>query len=201
MINLIPTDLKEQMRYARRNRILLHWCVAVFCVIAGLCVTAFFGHFYISNSEKNLRLTVDSTNQRIEREKLPESQKEYTELANGVRTVMQILSKQVLFSQLIPHLGAALPEGAVLTGLTLTPEDVALDLMVGTRDEKTAAQTQVNFTDPANQLFEEADIVSLTCAAEGETATTAYPCEVSIRALYKKDATFLFLNSLGDNAQ
>lgn len=206
MINLMPAELKEQMVYGRRNRMLLRWCIASIIGIVGMGGIVLFGQVYIDNSEKNLQANVATINERIVREKLPESQKEYEALASGVKTVVQILSKQLLFSQLVPQIGTALPEGAVLTGLTLTPEDVAIDLQVAAKDESIAAQTQVNFSDPRNQLFDKADIVSLSCSQPSTTTTpttttpatsSAYPCSVNLKVLYKKDANFLFLNSLG----
>ncbi len=197
MINLLPTEQKHQLLYAKRNRSLLHWCMAAGIAIAGIGGMVVFGQLYIAKAEENMQNTVENTTARITSAALESSNKEYESLASGVKTVVQILQKQLLFSQLVPKIGSVLPDGAVLTGLTLTSGDVALDLQIETTSANTASQTQVNFADPKNQLFDKADIVSISCEDEGDDP---YPCNLSMRALYKSDASFLFLNSLKDGS-
>ena len=55
MINLLPTELKEEIVYGRRNRILSRWVVSVFIVIAAVAAMTVFGQLYINKNVRSFR--------------------------------------------------------------------------------------------------------------------------------------------------
>jgi hypothetical protein len=85
-----------------------------------------------------------------------------------------------------------MPANANLTGLDINGVQGGLDITANAADYKTATQVQVNLSDPANKIFEKADIVDIKCDG---SANANYPCQVTIRALFAKNNPFLFINN------
>lgn len=195
IINLLPSDVKESITYARRNTLLLNWCVAL---ASGIMIVVLFtaaGQLYLSQvvaqNEKQLAL---SRNQ-LKLQKVEETQKRVESISGSLKLVVQVLSKEVLFSKLLQQIGAAMPPNTALTGLSINKLQGGIDLEAAASDYKTASQVQVNMSDPQNKLFNKADIVSISCGETAESTTGGYPCKVRIRAQFATNNPFLFINS------
>lgn len=192
MINLLPPDVKQAIIYGRRNRQLAKWTGATLGGIAGIGLVIAAGLVYIN-------LQTNAYAKQVERAKasLADQQMEATvarigEIDASVRLALNVLSREVRFSELLRGLGAAMPPGAVLQNLSIGDVQGALDLQAIAANYETATQVQVNLQDPRNKIFEKADIVSITCAAPAAGRNERYPCQVSIRALFAKDSPYLF---------
>lgn len=48
MINLLPPESKQEIAYARKNRVLVRWITAVFFIAIGVACITLFGQYYIS---------------------------------------------------------------------------------------------------------------------------------------------------------
>lgn len=193
MINLLPPDIKEARVYGRRNRGLMRWCIICFMGILGIGAVAGVGYFYINNAETSAR-NIKNQNEAVTQSKgFIETEKTYASFTSNLKTVVQILNKQILFSDLIQKVGAVTPPGARLSSMSLTNTDNALDLNFIVEESSIAPVVQLNLEDPKNELFEKADIVRVTC----EGSIESNDCTVQVRALYRTNAQFLFLNSVG----
>lgn len=192
MINLLPPDTKQTLRYARRNRQLAHWVVTCAFCLAGGILLAGGGYLYMNRSIDTTTQQIADSNQQLKAENLATVQKQVTTISNNLKLVVQVLSKEVLFSKLLKQLASVTPNNAVLTNLSITQAQGGVDITAETTNYNAATQLQVNLADPKNQIFSKADIVSITC---GATSTTIkYPCIVDIRALFATDNPFLFIN-------
>lgn len=208
MINLLPTETKQAILYARRNRRLLHWTAALSLSIVGILVVVVFGQLYINRSIAAYTRQVDQAREQLKVQKLEETQARVEDITSSLKLALQVLSREVLFSKLIRQVGAAMPEDTVLTNLQITKVQGGVDLNASAADYNTATQIQVNLQDPANRIFEKADIVNITCNPQPASTTSnttnnlknKYPCEVTIRALFTKNNPFLFIND-GTGAQ
>lgn len=207
MINLLPPDAKEEIIYGRRNRKILHaLAVLVLVHIAILGITV-FGHVYITSAQDSYKVAAAEASKRIKDQKLEETQKQLETLSNNFKTVVQIISKQVLFSKLFEKVGSIIPNGAILTNLTLTNNDTALDLTIAATNRENANQAYVNISDPNNGLFEKADLIGISCVQRTSTTaantasetTSKYPCQATVRVLFKTNSSFLFLNSVKES--
>lgn len=209
MINLMPNEIKEQLIYGRRNRLLLRWLFAVFVVIIVVGAMTVFGQYYINRNINSLQSVAKLTRQRIEEQNLAAVQKDILTLSNNFKTVTQLLSKQLLFSKMFVKIGGIIPSGAILNSITLSTENSALDLNIVATDREAATQAFVNISDPKNGLFEKADLISVNCTAKtakeaSSTNTTAsayasvskYPCNALIKVVLKNDSSFYFLNTI-----
>ncbi len=192
MINLLPPDIKENTLYARRNTRLRKWCLAVLSAAIGVVLIATFGQFYIDRSIKSYAAQAEATTEQLKTQKLEETQKEVTNISSSLQLVVQVLSREVLFSKLIQQIGTAIPSGASLSDLSINKVEGGIDLRFNAADYQTATQVQVNLQDQANKIFDKADILNINCAASNPN-DPRYLCQISIRAQFAKNNPFLFV--------
>lgn len=196
MINLLPPDTKESYRFAHRNVRLVRWVAAFGVAIAGLAVISAAGVFYLSQISHSYDQEITDLNKSLKAQNLVQTEQQTNEISNNLKLAVDVLSKQVLFSELLNQLAATIPNNVNLTDLDISQEQTGIDITAETTDYQSATQLQVNLADPANKLFSKADIVSINCISETEEGEeTKYPCKVTIRALFVKDNPFLFINN------
>jgi hypothetical protein len=200
MINLMPDYMREEVGFARQNYVLLKWLMAIAVVIIGVGCMTVFGQYYIDRNAKNLEAAAEITQQRISAQNLQATQTDIQSLSNNFTAVTQLLKRQLLFSKMFVKIGSIVPSGAILRGITLsTTTSAAIDLNVIAINRDAATQAFVNISDPANGLFDKADLLSVSCStvsAESSALTAKYPCSAMIKVVIKTDSSFYFLNSL-----
>ena len=198
MINLLPYDTKEMLVYARRNTILRTWLIVLLVIIACLFIVSGAGFWYLKGATSSTYRQVDDTKASLVEQNKDQVTAEVEDLTNSLKLVDQVLSKEVLFSKLLQQIGAVMPPGTFLRGLSIQELDGALDLQVGAINQQAATQVQVNLSDPDNKVFKSADIVNIQCssaAANSENPVDAlYPCTAQIRALFTDNNPFLLIN-------
>lgn len=193
MINLMPPDMKETLLYARRNLTLSKWLAAVTVGLAGIGVVMIMGNIYIDRTAKLFTQEVQGRKDQLAVMKLDETKKRTEEISSSVRLALQVLSRQVILSELLKQVGSVMPAGSSLQSLSINRLEGGIDLQAVAVDYQTGSQIQVNITDPSNKIFEKADIISIACT--DESADPRYPCLVNIRALFAKDSPFIFTNA------
>lgn len=124
MINLMPPDLKEQIRFAKMNRVALNYLwimVTVVVVLAGV----FAGANYLLVMQTNaIASDVSSKQQQIagqRRELLPKA----TDASERLNAIKYVQDTQTKFSALIADLVKVLPQGVKLEGIALNGSDKA----------------------------------------------------------------------------
>lgn len=195
MINLLPTETKATISYARRNTVLRKWIIATVVGVVGIIIIIAAGQLFVVRSTDSWQRQVNTTKEQLGAQKLDETQARITEISDSIKLATQVLSKQVLFSKLLTQVGAAIPPGSALQSLSISSPEGGIDLTAVATSYQTATQVQVNLSDPSNNIFEKADIVNVSCLEE--TGADSYPCRVTIRALFAKDNTFQYVNNKG----
>lgn len=193
MINLLPTGVRENVAYARRNTKLFKWVSALACFIAGVGLIVALGMFYMDSSIRNLSTQLEQTKAELEAKNLEDTQTRVDEISGSLKLAVQVLSREILFSELIKQIGAVIPAKASLTDLQIAKVEGAIDLKAVASDYNTATQVQVNLQDPNNKIFDTADIINITCNSSGAT-DPRYPCTTNIRARFASKNPFLFIN-------
>lgn len=196
MINLLPPEVKSSYSYAHRNVKLRHWVVVFMIALVGLGGIATYGLLKLHQSTVHYQHEIATTEAALKKEKFTETQKKVQDISSSFKLVVQVLGKEVLFSQLLKQIAAIIPAKANLTGLNISQTQGAIDISAITPDYNTATQVQINLADPGNKIFSKADIVSITCTS-GENQNPGYPCSVTIKALFATDNPYLFVNSKG----
>jgi Tfp pilus assembly protein PilN len=195
MINLMPPELKEEYRFARRNSSLLHMLIMFGVGLAGLAVIAVAGLVYLQQAAKNYTVQAANIETALKGQKQSEVEKQVQDISNNLKLAVQVLSQEILFSQLLKQLAVVTPNNATLSGISISQLQGAVDITAKTTDYTAATQLQVNLADPASKIFSKGDIVSITCATPAGGVATKYPCTVVIRALFADNNPFLFINS------
>lgn len=194
MINLLPHTMREDISYARRNAWLLKWSFRMTGGILGVFLIVLGGIFYINQTSNTLSKRVSESSEQLKIQKLDETQKRVQDISGSLKLVVQVLGREILFSELLQQIGAAMPQGSSLASLSISKVEGGIDLNAVAKDFQTATQVQVNMQDKGNKIFEKADILNITC---GSSPDANYPCQVSIRALFAKDNPFLYIHKSG----
>ncbi len=194
MINLIPNNLKEDIVFARRNTLLLRASVGIIGVIVGGLLIIGAGNLYLANETKSFNKAAEQTAAALEAQDLTATKTRIKELSNGLKLILQVLSKEILFSKLLKQAGAVMPEGSVLSTIEISEVEGGIDINAFAKDYQTATQVQLNLADPQNKLFEKVDIVQVTCYKRAQEGSP-YPCSVGLRALFADNNPYLFINN------
>lgn len=200
MINLLPPDLKQDYRYARRNRHLLYWVFAFVVAIAGVAIITGSGLIIMNNSIDSYRTRIAGAQAQLTSQNITATENQVTTISNNLKLMVEVLSKEILFSKLLTQLGSITPSNVELTNLSISQAQTAVEITAQTTSYNAATQLQVNLASPSNQIFSKADIVSITCTSGAQAINPAYPCAVDIRAQFTSNNPFLFINASGQKA-
>ena len=195
MINLLPPEEQRNFNYARLSTRLMRFSVGLFIAIIGVWAIVAVGLFYINQSVNTYSDLTSKTKQELKDQKLDETGKRVEDISSSLKLVVSVLSREVLFSKLVTQIGNTIPPNAILTNLKIAKTEGGIDLSAAATDYNTATQVQVNLADPANKIFDKADILNITCS--NKSTDPNYPCTVTIRAQFAKSNPFLFINSSG----
>lgn len=198
MINLLPTTTKQDMIYARRNTTLRHWTFVLLISLLGVGLIVVSGMFYLMQATKTYEKRSESARLALQSQNIEETQKKVDEISNNVKLTNQVLSREILFSKLLKQLGSALPSNTSLQQLQIDSVKGGINLSAISKDIDSGTQVQVNLQDPKNQIFEKADIDSISCEQASEKT---YPCTVQIRALFAKNNPFLYISPTNSGAK
>lgn len=191
MINLMPNEYKQTLRYARRNAVLLHWFGGVMVILVLAVSTIFVGRGYLQAESKNYAAANTKTQATLKEKDLEGTLNKVEGISTNLKLIIQVLSRQILFSKLLQQIGAVMPPGTILYNLDITQVEGGLDITADAVDQTAATQVQVNLSSAENKLFDKVDIVSVQCDA---ASRPTYPCRIVLRALFLDDNPFSFVN-------
>lgn len=194
MINLMPTPQKQAIYYARRNTVILNWLAGLGLALVGVVVIISGSLFYLRQDSSTLKTSIDNDKKHLSAQKEEETLARAEEMSGNLKLAVDVLSNEVLFSRLLQQLGLVLPRGTVLQSLSLSSNIASsgINLEISAVDYESGSRAHVNLNDPDNGIFERADLEGITCS-EADSSDPAYPCQVSIRALFGADNPFLLI--------
>ncbi|MDB5182140.1 MAG: hypothetical protein JWP13_903 [Candidatus Saccharibacteria bacterium] len=196
MINLLPPALKEQYVYGRRNTVLRHWAIALAFGLSGVIIVTYGGLFFMKQSIGSYESKVAASEKVLKEQNLEETRQHAKEITSSVKLAVDVLSREILFSQLLSQIAKVIPSNASLTDLNISKAQDSIEIKAISTDYTSATQLQVNLQDPANKIFSKADIQSISCSGSG-ASDPRYPCTVTIKALFNANNPFLFINKSG----
>lgn len=219
MINLLPKAQRDSIMYARRNTKLLHLCIAAVFVIILIVSMWGFGYFYIAKTSREYSKSIAQKQTDLKAQNLEETENRIETFSNNLKLILQVLEQEVLFSKLLRQVGAVMPAGSILSNIEISEVEGGIDLSASAKDYDTATQIQVNLQDPNNKLFDQVDIVSVSCSTRSdqeeadqpannqaenelipEDNDEDYPCTVNLRALFSEENPYLFINKSEDKS-
>lgn len=196
MINLLPPQTKDAYRYARRNRHLMHWVFALLTGIFGAVLLTGLGYYHLDRTTKEYRRQVQADQAALQKQSIAKTQKEVQDMTSNLNLAVNVLSKQVLFSEMLKRLGTITPNNAALKTLSISPEQNTIDIVAQATSYDAATQVQVNYSSAENRIFDKADVLNVSCRSDTSPAAvqSPYPCLINIRALLTKDSPFYFIS-------
>ena len=194
MINLLPPAIKSDYGYARHNVVLIRWVVICALALIGLAAIGTGGFVYMQQLSTDYQKQIDTKQQSLQEQKLNETKKQAKAISDNLKLAVEVLGKEVLFSDLLQQLAKVTPANTSLSNLNINQTTGALDITASTTSNDTATQLQVNLEDPANKIFSKADIVNIVCNSSTDNKQR-YPCTVTIHALFAPNNPFLFINA------
>ena len=181
MINLLPPKIKEERAYGRKNVSLFGYSTALLATALSTAVIMLLSLQFIGSEEPTLRVSLESDQARVTT--LEAEIKSIENIATRLETAKKVSERSVKLSELIPKIGAVLPDGAILNALSLTGGVTdSLQLDVDLKEANLAAVLIRNLVE--SDLFEAADISSLSPrgATTGESSSDSYQFTASLTA-------------------
>lgn len=118
MINLLPPSTKEQIRFAKYNRIALRYLQLVVAVVV-VIVAIFAGALYYLDHQVTI-VTADLATKQAKIASYAKDKATAADAANRLNAIKAIEASQTRFSQLLFDLAAVLPKGVSINGIALT---------------------------------------------------------------------------------
>ncbi len=124
MINLLPPDQKEQVRYAKLNRLALVYVRTTVAVV--LVLGAIFGYALVQ-----LKKQTDDVTAKVTAEKgtIASLNKTFTPKAKDANdrltAIKYVLATQTRFSGVVADIAKVVPQGVSIDAMTLTGDDKA----------------------------------------------------------------------------
>jgi Tfp pilus assembly protein PilN len=163
MINLLPPDTKDNLRFARLNVTMVEYSALILITALGLIGILFFGQSLASREERLLSdLTEDK---RANLSEYDDQLAEAKALDNRIDTIAALLEREIAFSELLPAIGSLVPSGTTINGLELDSEDGNSLIINGESASQTGPSVFRQNLANTDSLFSRADIVSINLIA------------------------------------
>lgn len=121
MINMLPPALKEQMRYARLNRLALQYVRGLAAMLVVLAAVFAVSLYFLN--EQSAMLTNDVASKRESIKQYEPDVKLAQEAASRLAAIKTIQASQTRFSLLLDDLAKVLPRGVAIGSINLTGDD------------------------------------------------------------------------------
>jgi Tfp pilus assembly protein PilN len=197
VINLLPPDVKESITFARRNTHLLHWSIGLGSSLLVVIAIVLGGYLYLNQVIQTNNQQLSDLQAQLKVQKVDETQKQVEDISSSLKLVVQVLSKQVLFSKLLEQIGSVMPQNTVLTNLSINKLQGGIDIQAQAADYQSATQVQVNLSDKSNKIFSSADLINIQQNSSSGGTPTKYPYSVTVRAQFSQNNPFLLINNKG----
>ncbi len=161
MINLLPPAIKKDHKFGRYNRILLGYAVAFF-ITAILVALIMVGSLrFVAADKQEIQKTISENEELILL--LEKETSNLNKVAKRLDTTYKLFQDSISFSELIPSIGSALPEGVILQSLSLTGGSTdPLSLELSAKDQNLAPVVIRNLAE--SDVFEAADVLTIVPA-------------------------------------
>ena len=198
MINLLPYDYKEQILYARKNRQLVKWSVALGIAMLIVIAVSAVGTIFLYKTTKDYEKIVATNKASLEEKNLEAEYKQMENLSANFKTVVDIASQQLIYSRILKAIAPLLPPDTELNGLELTQGQQGVEIKINGASQETLTQAFINLSAKNNGIFDKADFNNVSCkdvSPTGGSGDQKYPCTASVKGLLAKNSAFYFINA------
>lgn len=175
MINLMPDDVKKEIRSARLNVILGRYIIVILFAF-GFLVLLLAGSYIVLTQSKENAQRLTSTN-GTKADVYSTTKAQVDALSSGLSETKTILNQEVLYSNVLMNIGQQMPAGTVLASITLNTASfagtpVTLKAYAKTTDDAVALRGKFQST----PIFTNVNFASVS----DSTGIDGYPVGVSM---------------------
>lgn len=159
MINLLPAEIKNQLRYGARNTTLRRY-IGIGLIMGGLLGLLLIGSLWYANRQiANLNASLAERQQTVDSYKT--TQDNVQALENNLNLYAKLVDQKTFYSKLLSDIATLLPKGAYINHLELTGSDSQpMEIDLTAKSFTQAAQVR-NALATSNR-FASADIQTIT---------------------------------------
>ena len=183
MINLMPEDIKKEIRSARTNVILVRYIVVIVLAFAFLILLLVGSYVILTQTKATAQRIVDSNGEKAQVYSTTKAQVDA--LSGSLTQTKTILNQEILYSNVLTNIGQQMPAGTVLSSIALnaasfTGTPVTLKVYAKTTDDAVALR----------QKFQSAPIFSNVNfdSVSDSSGITGYPVSVSMTLVVTRAA-------------
>lgn len=121
MISILPTNVKEQMLYSRRNVMLRRYLLMLMAVALALSLLIIGAQWY-ANKQSN-QLQQNLTDKQAQRKAFAATEIKVKSLQASLSLIEKLFSQKTQFSALLEDLAKVLPAGTYLNNISLTGDE------------------------------------------------------------------------------
>lgn len=175
MINLMPEELKKQMKAARLNTILVNFLVIMFFAIIFLVFTCISTYLILNNIEQKAKGGSVITPYTLAKSKVDD-------IKTQISGAEYMLSNYVPYSSVLTKIGSVLPSGVIIDSISLNNDafNSKINLKLNAKSSDITQQLTDRFTSP---IFSEPNLINTN--ADSQNAF-GYPVEVNISVRINK---------------
>ncbi len=178
MINLLPPESKQAIKFARINVILVQYVVVAIITTMVICSLLMFSRASLMSAKHDTEKLLESDHVRIA--ELESISADAKSLSETVTTINKLLDKEIRFSYLLKEIGAVMPPGSTVSGLILNQDQsqpVTFSVLLDSAE--TAGVLQENLVE--SKLFQSADILNVSRSG---TSDPRYNYAANVQAYY-----------------
>jgi len=183
MINLLPDDVKKQISAARTNIMLVKYIIVLGFAIAFLALACTMTYLLLINNKTIAEKIIE--NSQFKNTPYSLAKKQESSLRTSLSTAKSILDQQILYSNVITGIGAALPTGIVLDTLSLNSSTFGTPITIKAYARSADDVTKLKENFQNSTLFSNFSVTSLTT---NQSDSSGYPVTISISTIINKGA-------------
>lgn len=159
MINILPPETKEQLRYSRLNVVAGRYLIVVLVIASVVALTLFGSHWFAAQQIAQLEADIEATEEEVAA--YEETEDAVEDLNAKLNAIEELMEQRPQFAVLLEDIAAVLPSGAYINGISLSEEiDQPLTLQVTTQSQQQAVSVQDELL--ASERISSADIQSIS---------------------------------------
>lgn len=159
MINLLPYDIRKQLKAARLNNMLIRYLVLILITAIFIAIICAISFLLIENSRPKQQSAVVSITESNP-ETYENSLIEFNKIKNNIKIAQEVIAKQTSFSEAMLEISDKLPKDSILENIKITN---------GSQVELTILAKESNITDQISTAFQNSNKLTNFSISSNET--------------------------------
>lgn len=186
MINLLAPEVKQQIKAARTNVILLNYCFILSATIVVILGIFGVGTWLTIEQQQAANNHKDQATQAAK--SYSQTRQAAESFAKDLQQAKNILANEVSFYNLITSLAAVVPSGVILNNLSLDTTTLTTPLTITGRANNYDSAVRLKNALSESSIFKDVKLTSITEIINNQDPlSTRYPINVTLSATFEPD--------------